>query len=438
MPTAITYKYDDSYTHQTYVKPLVSPTPIRDPATGIILGYIPGTSQTVVNNTDGKYAVVTKTKVSAITPGWNSKNRSSIPKALAYQLIVNESRADGFSHDWCIPTSVLNGPGTSNFTEGTIFFKNSFVVGSVADETASWIDAISNKATRKLLTKIRDQTFNAAIATAERAQTAELFSSTATRVAKSITSLRRGNFVKAAQDLGLVAQKRAGRRFKKQFAVDQSKAIGNAWLELQYGWKPLLSDVYGSMELLATTNTPLNTIYKKVSTWDRRFAKINIQTKNNVGSYVGYSTITRKGEQSVSYRTGCTFSKTSPPLKTLQSVGITNPLLVVWEKIPYSFVVDWFLPIGNYLESLDATHGLEFYDGYRSSLRKFDCHSSKDVQYNNGYLFTYQWNIEDYKTVNFTRSVMGSFPLAPLPRFKNPISTSHVSSAIALLLQLKK
>lgn len=36
----------------------------------------------------------------------------------------------------------------------------------------------------------------------------------------------------------------------------------------------------------------------------------------------------------------------------LSSVGLTNPLAVVWELIPFSFVIDWFLPIG---ESLSRT-----------------------------------------------------------------------------------
>lgn len=35
-----------------------------------------------------------------------------------------------------------------------------------------------------------------------------------------------------------------------------------------------------------------------------------------------------------------------------------NPLEWAWEAIPLSFVVDWFIPIGNYLSSLDAYKGI--------------------------------------------------------------------------------
>lgn len=35
--------------------------------------------------------------------------------------------------------------------------------------------------------------------------------------------------------------------------------------------------------------------------------------------------------------------------------GLLNPLEVIWELVPFSFVADWFLPIGDYLSALDAS-----------------------------------------------------------------------------------
>jgi len=40
-------------------------------------------------------------------------------------------------------------------------------------------------------------------------------------------------------------------------------------------------------------------------------------------------------------------------LKALSaSLGVNNPVSIVWNAIPFSFVLDWFLPIGNMLENL--------------------------------------------------------------------------------------
>lgn len=38
-------------------------------------------------------------------------------------------------------------------------------------------------------------------------------------------------------------------------------------------------------------------------------------------------------------------------------MGLTNPLEVTWELLPFSFVADWFLPIGDYVSILDSTLG---------------------------------------------------------------------------------
>lgn len=50
----------------------------------------------------------------------------------------------------------------------------------------------------------------------------------------------------------------------------------------------------------------------------------------------------------------CRFKINNPDLLLPAKVGLTNPLSVAWELIPFSFVVDWFLPIGKYLDALDV------------------------------------------------------------------------------------
>jgi hypothetical protein len=36
-------------------------------------------------------------------------------------------------------------------------------------------------------------------------------------------------------------------------------------------------------------------------------------------------------------------------LSLQRSLGLVNPLEIAWEVVPYSFVVDWFLPVGSYI-----------------------------------------------------------------------------------------
>jgi hypothetical protein len=63
----------------------------------------------------------------------------------------------------------------------------------------------------------------------------------------------------------------------------------------------------------------------------------------------------------VDLRAGCLFSHKLPWLNDVQgtlraaagALGLNNPLQVVWQAMPFSFVVDWFLNIGGALSQLD-------------------------------------------------------------------------------------
>lgn len=40
-------------------------------------------------------------------------------------------------------------------------------------------------------------------------------------------------------------------------------------------------------------------------------------------------------------------------LEKMWELGFANPLYTTWDSIPFSFMVDWFVPIGSYLEAMD-------------------------------------------------------------------------------------
>jgi hypothetical protein len=48
----------------------------------------------------------------------------------------------------------------------------------------------------------------------------------------------------------------------------------------------------------------------------------------------------------------------SPHLSELQQLGLTNPALVAWELVPFSFVFDWFIQVGDWLTGLTALQGV--------------------------------------------------------------------------------
>jgi len=315
----------------------------------------------------------------------------------------------------------------------------------IPNTVSSLVSQAQAKATQNVLEALKDSSFNAAQAVAERKQTMDLVASTATRIAKAAGQLKKGNFAKAARDLGVTPKKRAGRRFVRDYALDQGKAVGNAWLELQYGWKPLLGDVYGATEALAKANNSsgnqnMNTTFKKVTGRSKRKEAPSIRTNTPISPGVGYNYTVATGMCEVQCKIGITYAITSPAVTNLAKLGITNPLLLAWELLPYSFVVDWFLPIGDYLGAQDATLGLTFKFGYRTTVRKYISNSTKSWSYTTtaGTKQYYGFVTQEIENIQIDRSTLDAFPSAPFPRFKNPLSQSHVASAMALLLQTFK
>lgn len=133
------------------------------------------------------------------------------------------------------------------------------------------------------------------------------------------------------------------------------------YLKYVYGWKPLMQDIYGLFELAKDAgNKPLLIRGTGVS---RRDPVTSGGSFANVSSYVS----TTVGGLSGTTKTKCTLWAQPDPeyalTRTLNQLGLTNVAGIAWETVPFSFVVDWVLPIGPVLNALTAPAGLAFVDG---------------------------------------------------------------------------
>jgi hypothetical protein len=307
--------------------------------------------------------------------------------------------------------------------------------GSYPSVSAAAINALEAKTVTKVLLKMKDQKVNLAQAFAERKQTADLIAVTATRCAEAITSLKRGNYRGAARALGVAASRRGVTRFNKRYVRDQTGAVGTGWLELQYGWRPLLSDVYGSAELIAQKR--ISEIIDRAVASSTYSNEINTKELNPQGYWNWVRYLKGKVEYTIKYVVY--FSSSSPAIHTLAQVGISNPELLAWELLPWSFVADWFIPIGNYLGSFDATNGLTFQKGTRTVFIKQsgdnDTWAMQGQPTSAATVFNgFQRSEKEY--VKVTRESLTGFPSAKFPGFKNPLSFEHAANAIALLRQV--
>jgi len=303
------------------------------------------------------------------------------------------------------------------------------------------ITSLSNEVTSRVLADLKNQKVNLAQVFAERSQTYRLFLETAQAVEKSLLALRRGNFVLACSHLGVLPHKRKKRRFNKAYERDrqrgpissQSDSLSAGWLSLQYGWKPLLQDLYGTCEFMADRQT--QPVRGRVSV--RRTTKADAFTNVTDTTYPGVP-IHVSRTHLFSKTTTVYYQTSSPQLQTLSSVGITNPALLAWELLPFSFVADWFIPIGSYLSNLDASLGLTFTKGSTTTFERKTTTAVQRGKQATASLVTMVDLTQSGEWLSVNRTVLTSFPTVVLPSFKSPFSQTHIANAVALIIQRVK
>jgi hypothetical protein len=381
----------------------------------------------------------------AVTPGYNGPKRPSPLQPLGYSARYVKQGATSNSYNFADGiVGSDNGPVKIVLEDNSVSSIGVYLVSYLPSQIDSTVkEKVDGKAKQKVLDQLKGQNVNVAQAVAERHMTISTVTSAAKTIAQTLLALKKGNFTGAAKALGINPPKRGRRRHAKDLANDSANAASNAWLALQYGWKPLLNDVYGSVKGLAESQNGGNSIFAYASGTAVRNVSESKSFSPSVPSGYRGSEVTLQTTSSkyfVKYKVR--YSKSSPAVSNLASLGILNPALLAWELMPYSFVIDWFLPVGNYLGSLDATAGLSFQSGFRVSFlqEKKKASRSKGLTRintaNTEFQTEYSQNwVED---VTVSRSSLGSFPTANFPSFKNPVSSSHLASAMALLKQLKR
>lgn len=278
--------------------------------------------------------------------------------------------------------------------------------------------------------KIQDGRFNAAVALAEGKETVNMVASNTVLILKAIAALKRKQFKQAA--LILAGARRLSRknrrrlrnhRFREKYSANGLDILSNRWLELQYGWLPLISDIKAAVDLFTKLQKP-----------DRRplySVQRNLNWSESIEGEIPNGTYSGRINRSMKMKIFYTITDYN---RVIQSqLGLTNPLLILWEKRPFSFVVDWLVPIGPWLDSLTATQGTSFFSGYYTVFEE----TNVRVQYDRRSSLQASSCSQDVTKRAYVRYPLKRFPLS-VPYFKNPFSTGHVKNALALLWQSRK
>lgn len=219
--------------------------------------------------------------------------------------------------------------------------------------------------------------------------------------------------------------------------------ISSLWLALKYGWEPLLQDVYEAAKFIENVSAPPRVLKSRFGRVQPTIWKDDRVAGADYPFYVEHDV--RR-----SYR--CVWVE---KLTTTRSLGLTDPLGVLWEVTPYSFVVDWFIPIGEYLDNLSIVPSMTgtFHRSTKYVSQGFKpttaCQFGQTyVQYPHDYLCCPFHGYDKLKSIEgggsyvrdmwFEREV-GVYLNVPLPEMKTlekALSLGHIANAAALIHQL--
>lgn len=309
------------------------------------------------------------------------------------------------------------------------------------------------------LSRAADQRANLSIAIAELGSTVSMIAGVARRIAKAIVLTRKGRLVNAYKTLvPSLSQKEVQDELRRLKGVTAKHRKGsresweNDWLMMQYGVKPLLSDVKGLAEMAAQRFVSRDKIYTvsssavlndDLSAW---YGFIAPKLRGSDTDYYGYfPTTTGKaiyltGETKFSVRAkaSLTVSVTSSTLADINQV-LGNPVELGYELIPLSFVADWFVNISEYIRLSTALAGLQVINGYTATelWDQWTVIPHSDTKTKSGLDIDGSTGFGTSEIVRYTRALWtGDLPaLQPGPLLSGGGVLSKLVSAAALIKQ---
>jgi len=150
---------------------------------------------------------------------------------------------------------------------------------------------------------------------------------------------------------------------KKSFASKAARSTADAWSIYRWGIRPMVNDIEGILEGL------------KKQVGERRFTTRASQTIRRVtassvqGTYgIARVTINQITTDEVTVRARTLDEGTFSVANNIgfSAKGLTS---LPWELVPYSFVADWFVNVGDFIRSLTPVPGLKCLDDSLTILR---------------------------------------------------------------------
>jgi hypothetical protein len=350
---------------------------------------------------------------------------------LSFRSVANAGVENKLTSQYTLNTGGRKGYGAVTCAAGVGIssvpphnFPMTFNWGLLNPDNYSVPQSMHDEAIRKLYAKASSDLPNYAQAIAERNKSKASIADSILKLCSLLLAIKRGNLRKAADIVGL----------------NDAKTLASNVLLFQYGVRPLMMDIAGAVDDLNSVASQETTV-KLTGTSKLKLQRV-VANVNGLQNIISGYTINESDDILVRY-TVYAKVKTDPYTK-LAVRGLTNISSLVWELLPWSFIIDWIFNIGSFLATKDALANYNYIDAHYTIVRKTVRSASlrlglqrKDAFGDNG-SYSSSASAIARVTTNVERYPLTVLPALPGPVYKNRVNLEKSLNAIALLVTLLK
>lgn len=276
-------------------------------------------------------------------------------------------------------------------------------------------------AINKCYGKLRDESVRAVAAglgetLAEARDAVSMIALRAATLSRAYKYLRKGDLVRCLKELRIPP----GDYVRRHGRWTSPRDASSLWLEFWFGWSPLLGDIHGAMEVLSSPFP-----------WGHFEAKASVTESWNYSlSNSDFSEIQEASAVLYRCQQGIDLRVQNPNVVLAGQLGVLNPLSVAWALVPFSFLVDWFVDVQSWLDSLTDFAGCEVQQPYTTLSIKATVTGKRTGK---APWFTGRTAPRNYRLAYVKRSTTLSTPL-PVGKMITRLSYTRAATAMSLVV----
>lgn len=304
--------------------------------------------------------------------GYEENTRNQKVKGAPYVRVNHKEDAHDFAytrHRTWAPFGSGFDYGVTETEQGNTYLYGNTVSGYIGNAVdahptfgfSSRLAEIEDRAMGKIYEQLRGSNANLAVDVAESAATLKML--------RNVTR---------ARNLFEVIERAAKRRRTNSRSNRTTDWVSGKWLEYRYGWIPLISSTYDLMDVLFNDFAK----FGKYRVFARSSAE-QVETRESRpgGTHTVNTLLSETVRFNEGFQVGLNYKNIGSGVQQLANYTSLNPLGIAWELLPFSFVADWFVNVGDWLDAWENYALFESNFESKGSFQTYKSHTTCNKKY---------------------------------------------------------